>query len=151
MKPRILFSLLGIFVPVLSAATVTVESPWVRATVPGQSATGAYMTLRSSGNAAVVGVTTPVAGLANIHQMTLEGGVMKMRELKRLSLPAGKPVELKSGSYHIMIMDLKQSLSAGDSVPLTLRIESGGMMENLEVKAAVRALGVEAEGHHHHH
>ena len=132
-------------------AAVTVESPWVRATVPGQSATGAYMVLRSSEDAVLTGVMTPVAGVADVHQMTLEGGVMKMRTIQRLALPAGKSVELKSGGYHIMIMDMKRPLSVGDIVPLTLSIEGGGRTQKVEVKAEVRALGDVAEGHHHHH
>lgn len=137
------------------SAAVTVESAWVRATVPGQTASGAYMKLRSSDNAALVKIATPAAGVADLHQMSLEGGVMKMRPLTRLPLPAGKTVELKSGGYHIMLMDLKRPLIRGDHVPMTLSIVGGdGKAQMVEVQAEVRdltAMSVEEHQHHHHH
>ena len=147
------FALLGGCVSV--SAAVTVESAWVRATVPGQTASGAYMKLRSSDNAALVKIATPTAGVADLHQMSLEGGVMKMRPLTRLPLPAGKTVELKSGGYHIMLMDLKRPLSKGDHVPMILSIEGGdGKTQKLEVQAEVRDLtampGEDHQQHHHH-
>lgn len=153
MKHRMPLACFALVASLTVQAGVTVESAWVRATVPGQAATGAYLSLRSSGSAALVGVSSPVAAVADLHQMTLEGGVMKMRALPRLVLPAGKAVELKPGGYHIMLMDLKRPMVAGESVPLTLRIESAeGRTESIEVKAEVRALAaMPAEGRQHHH
>lgn len=153
MKHRIQIACFALVASFAVQAGVTVESAWVRATVPGQATTGAYMSLRSSEAATLVGVASPVAAVADLHQMTLEGGVMKMRALPRLVLPAGKAVELKPGSYHIMLMDLKRPLSAGEGVPLTLRIETvGGRTKNVEVQAEVRGLAaMPVEGHQHHH
>ncbi len=89
----------------------------------------------------LVSATSPVAGVVEIHEMVMDGNVMKMRAVTGLELPAGKAVELKPGGYHVMLMDLKQELKAGESVPLTLVIEgAGGKRETLEVKAPVRAL-----------
>ena len=149
---RMLFALAVPALALSANAAVTIESAWVRATVPGQSASGAYMTLRSSTDVVLTGVSTPVAGMAELHQMTLEGGVMKMRALPRLPLPAGKAVELKSGGYHIMLMDLKRPLNRGDTVPLTLSVEGPGRKtEKVEVKAEVRDLtAMPAEEHMHH-
>jgi copper(I)-binding protein len=136
-----------------ASAAVSVESAWVRATVPGQTASGAFMRLRSSVNVVLVSVSTPAAGMADLHQMSLEGGVMKMRALTRLPLPAGKTVELKSGGYHIMLLDLKHPLNKGDRVPLILGFEGGDRkIQKLEVQAEVRDLtAMPAEGHQHHH
>jgi hypothetical protein len=84
-----------------------------------------------------------VAGIVEIHEMAMEGNVMKMRALPAgLDLPAGKSVELKPGGYHVMLMDLKKELKAGDTVPVTLVIEGADKKrETVEIKAPVRALG----------
>ncbi|QDX79912.1 hypothetical protein B9N43_00775 [Denitratisoma sp. DHT3] len=132
------------------AADVEVKEAWARPTVQGQQATGAFMTLVSKGGAALVGVASPVAGIAEIHEMRLEGGVMKMRPLPRLELEAGKPRVLGPGSYHVMLMDLKRPLVKGETVPMTLKLEAGGKPETLEIKAEVRDPAMPAAGHHHH-
>jgi copper(I)-binding protein len=123
------------------AQTVTIGSPWVRGTVSGQKATGAFMELTSSSDAALVSVTTPIAGSVEVHETRIEDEVMRMHPIRRLSLPAGKTVQLKPGSYHVMLMDLKQALNKGDIVPLTLHIENNdGKLQTLEVRAEVRDL-----------
>ena len=133
-------------------AGVVVETPWVRGTVEGQQASGAFMVLRSTANVVVVGVSTPVAGVAEIHEMTLEGGVMKMRPAPRLVLPAGEVVELKPGGYHVMLMNLKQSLKKGEIVPMTLTVETANKkIEKIEVKAEVRDLTAMPSEHEQHH
>ena len=142
------------------AQNVAVSGAWVRATVAGQGASGAFMELTARDNAALVGVSSPVAGVAELHEMIMDSGVMKMRALPRLELPAGKTVVLKSGSYHIMLMNLKQPLRKGESVPLTLQIEGKDKkLSALEVKAEVRDLTAsasssgavpEASAHAHH-
>jgi copper(I)-binding protein len=121
----------------------TVSHAWVRGTVPQQQASGAFMQITSAAGGRLVAVSTPVAGVAEVHEMKMaDGGVMKMAAVAALELPAGKTIELKPGGYHIMLMNLKQQLKAGDSVPLTLTIEGpGGRRETLQVSAPVKALG----------
>jgi copper(I)-binding protein len=120
-------------------AQVTVTDPWIRGTVPGQMATGAFMKLKSASNARLVEARSPVAGVVEIHEMAMENNVMKMRAIPALDLPAGRSVELKPGGYHVMLMDLKRQVKEGETVPVTLVIESGGKRETIEVQAPVRA------------
>lgn len=123
---------------VLHAQTVEVSDAWVRATVQGQTATGAFMKLTSKEGAKLVGAASPVAEVVEVHEMRLEGDVMKMRAAPVIELPAGKTVELKPGSYHVMLMDLKSPLKQGDTVPLTLTIKDArGAERKVEVRAPV--------------
>ena len=122
-----------------AAAQVTVTEPWVRGTVQGQMATGAFMKLQSAKEAKLIEAASPVASVVEIHEMALENNVMRMRAVKSLALPAGRTVELKPGGYHVMLMDLKQQMKEGETVPVTLVVESGGKRETIEVKAPVRA------------
>ena len=103
-----------------SWAQVKVDNAWARATVQGQKATGAFMTLTAPQATRLVAVSTPVAGVAEIHEMKMDAGVMKMRAMTALELPAKQAVELKPGSYHLMLMDLKAPLAKDGSVALTL-------------------------------
>ncbi len=104
-----------------SAQVVDVQNAWARATVQGQKATGAFMLLKSPAETTLVGVRSSVAGVAEVHEMKMEGDVMRMRALpKGLDLPAGKAVELKPGGYHLMLMDLKLPLLKDTTIPLTL-------------------------------
>ena len=124
-----------------AAAQVAVADPWVRGTVAGQKATGAFMQLKSANDAALVGAASPVAKIVEIHQMKMDGGVMKMSAVDRLPLPAGKPVDLKPGGYHVMLMDLTQQLKEGQNVPVTLTIEDkAGKKTTVEVTAVVKPL-----------
>lgn len=136
---------LGLLAAVAQAqaqAQTGVADVWVRGTVPQQQGTGAFMRITSAQGARLVGVQSPVAAIAEIHEMKMDGGVMKMAAVPGLDLPAGKTVELKPGGYHLMLMGLKQQLKAGDQVPLTLTIEGpGGQKETLELKLPVRPLG----------
>jgi periplasmic copper chaperone A len=123
-------------------AQTTVKDVWVRGTVAQQKASGAFLHITSPQGGKLLSVSSPVAGVAEIHEMAMDGTTMRMRALPSLELPAGKTVELKPGGFHLMLMDLKQQLKAGDSVPLTLVIEGkDGKRETLELKAPVRALG----------
>jgi len=140
-----------------AAADVNAAGAWVRGTVPGQTATGAYFDLSSRVDATLVGASSPVAGVVEIHEMRMDGQVMKMRPVPRLDLPAGKTVHLDDrGGYHVMLMDLKRPLGKGDVVPLTLKLEIGKKSESLTVQAPVRPLGeaddaeAAAPAHHHH-
>ncbi|MCX7144704.1 MAG: copper chaperone PCu(A)C [Sulfuritalea sp.] len=123
-------------------AQVTVKDPWVRATVSQQMATGAFMQITSAQDARLVEVKSPVAGIIEIHEMAMDKDVMKMRALPNgLDLPAGKTVELKSGGYHVMLMDLKRQMKEGDSVPMTLVVEGKDKKRTtIEVKAPVKPL-----------
>jgi copper(I)-binding protein len=142
-------SLLCLALPVF--AQVTVGDPWVRATVPAQKATGAFMQLTSVQEARLVQVQSKVAGLVQVHEMSMDGGVMKMRELdKGLALPAGKIVELKPGGYLVMLMDLKAQVKEGDNVPLTLVIQDkDGKRSTMDVTAPARALSASASPKDH--
>jgi periplasmic copper chaperone A len=133
-------------------AQTTVQDGWVRGTVPQQKATGAFARITSATGGKLVGASSPVAGVVEIHEMTMDGSVMKMRAVPALDLPAGRTVELRPGGYHVMLMDLKQPLQAGDTVPLTLVVESaGGKRETLALKLPVRALGAAAADPHGGH
>ena len=101
-------------------AQVTVADPWIRATVPAQKTAGAFMQLRSPKATRLVDVQSPVAGRAEIHQMDMQGQTMRMQKVDGIDLPAGQPVNLSSGGYHVMLFDLKQQLKEGEQVPLTL-------------------------------
>ena len=134
---------------VAAHAQVTVKDPWVRGTVAQQSATGAFMSLTADADARLVSAASPAAAVVEIHEMAMDGGVMKMRAVPALALPAGKAVELKPGGYHVMLIDLKKPLSTGDVVPITLTIEKSGQRSTVEVKAPVRALTTGAPGGGH--
>lgn len=123
-------------------AQVDVQDAWVRATVPHQKTTGAFMTLVATQDSKLVAATSPLAGVAEVHEMAMQDNVMRMRHVPEVALPAGQPVELKPGGYHVMLMDLKQQVKDGDVVPLTLTIErKDGKREQLQVQARVRPLG----------
>ena len=130
---------------------VEVQGAWVRASVPGQAGTGAFMQLRAREGARLVGVSSPVAGVAEVHEMRLEGDVMRMRAVPGLDLPAGKTVALKPGGYHLMLLDLKSTLVKDSSVPLTLSFtDAKGQRSQLELKVPVMA-AAPAGAHHGAH
>ena len=131
------------------AAEVSVSDAWARATMPGQKVAGVYMTITSVAPARLVAVETPAARVAEIHEMRNDGGVMKMRRMDGLTLPAGEPVALAPGGFHIMLMDIKQPLAVGQEIALTLVVEAGGTRQSIPVKAPVKAVGA-AAGHEHH-
>ena len=122
-------------------AQVSVKDPWVRATVPQQKATGAFMQITSSAAAKLIEVKSPIAGVVELHEMKMDNNIMKMRAIGGLDLPAGRSVEFKPGGYHVMLMDLKVQVKEGDIVPLTLVFEGADKKrETLEIRAPARAL-----------
>lgn len=124
-----------------ASAAVTVTEAWVRGTVPGQSTTGGYLTLRSSEDAKLVAVATPAARRAEIHSSEMKGGVMRMRPVASVPLPAGRDVPIQ-GDLHLMLVDVTHALGAGEVVPLTLTVEDAhGKRSKVEVRAPVRPLG----------
>lgn len=121
--------------------TVAIDDAWVRATVPTQQATGAFMRLTSPANAKLVGAKSPAAKVVEVHEMAMQNDVMKMRQIPAIDLPAGTPVELKPGGYHIMLMGLTRPLNAGEKVPVTLIFEDAAKKQSdATVQAEVRAL-----------
>ena len=132
-------------------ADVTVKDAWVRGTTPAQKATGAFLQITSSDAAALLSASSPLAGVVEIHTMRMEDGVMKMRPIAKLDLPAGKGVTLAPGGNHIMLMDLKQQMKKGDVVPITLKIEGKDkQVQTFEIKAEVRDLAAPATMDHGH-
>jgi periplasmic copper chaperone A len=135
-------------------AQTAVKDAWIRGTVAQQKATGMFATVTSTKGGTLVSASSPVAGVVEIHEMSMDGNVMKMRALEKgLPLPAGKTVELKPGGFHVMLMDLKKALPAGETVPVTLVIEAADKSrETLELKVPVKALNTssgEHKGHKH--
>jgi copper(I)-binding protein len=124
------------------AQTVSVADSWVRAAVRGQMATGAFMSLTAKENTRLVSVSSPVAGVAQIHEMKMDKDVMKMTALPNgLELPAGQTIELKPGGYHIMLMDLKAPITTDSTVPLTLTFQdAAGRPSTVELKLPVKTM-----------
>ena len=129
---------LGSMAVLAQTVAVKVEGAWARATVQGQMGTGAFMSLTAKEGTTLVGVSTPVAGVAEVHEMKMEGDIMKMRAMPVLDLPAGKKVDLKPGGYHVMLMDLKAPLAKDSTVPMTLLFKNAkGVQSKLELKLPV--------------
>jgi len=137
------------------AQSVEVKDAWVRATVQDQKATGAFMTLTAKSDTTLIGVSSSVAGLAQVHEMKMSGSVMQMRALTEgLRLPAGKAVELKPGSFHLMLMDLNVPLQKDTTIPVTLRLKDAkGVESTLEIRVPVSTTAPKGDkdGHMHIH
>ena len=124
-----------------------IEHPYVRATAPGQKAAGGFMKIENKGAAdQLIAVSSPVAGEMQLHTMAMDGNVMKMREVKAIDVPANGSVELKPGGLHLMFMDIKSPLKAGESVPVKLKFQKAG---EVEIKVPVREMG-SGSGHMKH-
>lgn len=140
-------ALLGLAVvsfKVLSDEPITVTDAWVRATAPGQSVTGAFLAITSPERAKITGVQSEAAESAEMHVSQLDNGVMKMREVRKIDVPAGQTLHFAPGGYHIMLIDLKRSLTPGDKVPLAIRLERADKSEvEVSFDATVRAIGDE--------
>jgi len=123
----------------VSAQTVEVKDAWVRTSVPGQKATGAFMKITARDGARLVAASSPLAGVTEVHEMKMDGNIMKMRAVEGgLELPAGKTVELKPGGFHVMLMDLKAALPKDGTVPLTLVFKDAkGVESRMELKVPV--------------
>lgn len=126
-------------------AQVAVDAPWVRASVPQQTATGAFMRLTASRDLRLIGARSDIAQNTEVHEMAMQGQMMRMREVAAVPLPRGQAVALAPGGYHVMLIGLKRPLSAGDQVALTLVFEdAGGKRSEQTVQAPVRPLGAGA-------
>jgi periplasmic copper chaperone A len=129
-----------------SSGPISIEKPFSRATPGGSKAGAGYMTIVNKGGQAdrLVSVSSPAAGKVEIHEMTMQDGVMKMRELANgLPIEAGKSASLAPHGTHLMMMDLKAPLKEGDKVPLTLNFEKAG---KIEVTLDVQAIGAQQPG-----
>ena len=113
-----------------TAAPVTVDGAWVRASVQGQKATGAFMRLTASEATRLVGAASPAAGVTEVHEMKMEGDVMKMSEVPGgIVIPPGATVELKPKSLHVMFMGLKAPVKEGETIAGTLTFEKAGTVD----------------------
>ena len=132
-----------------------VETPWARPTVQGQAAGGGF--LRIVGGAAsdtLLGASADIAGRVELHSMSMEGDVMRMRQVDKIAVPAGQTIELKPGGLHVMFMDLKTPLKTGLSFPLTLNFEKAGAVKvDVRVQPSAPAGAAAAKPHagHDHH
>lgn len=133
-----------------AAQPASVKDAWVRAPAPGQKVAGAYMEITGVTPVWLIAVASPVAARAELHSMTMEGNVMRMRTIEKLELPRGRAVKLAPGGLHIMLIDLKHTLKPGDKVPITLTVlrEDLNSRAVIAVQAEVRQIA-EAKGHHH--
>jgi len=130
------------------AQNVDIRDAWIRTSVPGQKATGAFMKITAKDGTKLVGAASPAAGVAEVHEMKMEGDVMKMRAVSGgLDIAAGKTVELKPGGYHVMLMDLKAALVKDSTVPLTLTFKDArGAESKVELKVQVVTTAPAAAG-----
>lgn len=122
-------------------STVNVKNPWVRATVGPQKSTGAFMQIECKSSLSLVRVESDVAAMVEIHEMKMENGIMKMREVERLECAAGKLTELSPGGFHIMLMNVHKPVKEGDQVQLQLVFEDKQAKQSrVKVVAPAKAL-----------
>jgi copper(I)-binding protein len=133
-----------------AADGIAVTGAWARATAPGQKTGAVYLELKSTQDAALVGAESPAARKIELHSTTLDSGVMRMRPLARIELPANATVRIAPGGFHLMLVDLRQPLHPGDRLQVTLIIERGGARSRVAVTAEVRAPGDTGHGAHVH-
>ena len=121
------------------AQNIDIKDAWIRTSVPGQKATGAFMKISAKDSVKLVGASSPAAGVTEVHEMKMEGDVMKMRAIPGgLDIAAGKTVELKPGGYHVMLMDLKATLQKDSTIALTLVFKDAkGAQSKVELKVPV--------------
>jgi len=135
-----------------AADSVSIENAWVRPTTPGQDVGAAYMSFNSKQDVTLISVSSDATKSVEIHSMSMQNGVMKMRMLEKLAIKAGKPYKLEPGGFHLMLFDLKKPLAAGQYVNFELTFSAG----NTEFKQSIRAPikmpdDVEGQDHSHHH
>jgi copper(I)-binding protein len=124
----------------LTVSDLIVSAAWARPSVPGQDIAAVYLTIKSAEGATLIGVRSGAAGVVQIHDMTMDGNVMRMRELDRLPLPAGQAVRLQPGGAHLMMLGLKEALKPGDRVRLSLSLlDRSGAKSVASVDVPVRA------------
>ena len=125
----------------VAAPWVQVDSAWVRPMVPGQTATGGFMVLTARQALTLEGFSMTRAGVPELHEMTMDGQVMRMRAIPSLALPAGQAVVLRPGGHHLMLTQLQESLKAGDVLSLTLKLRTA------DGKAVTQTVNVPVQAH----
>ncbi len=121
-------------------AAVEITEAWARATPPGQEVGAAYMNLKSDQAARLVGASSPIADSIEIHEMSMKNGVMQMRMMQTMPLPAGKVVKLAPGGFHLMLFDLKTPLKAGESIEIELALKDAkGKIRKQKVSLPVKS------------
>jgi periplasmic copper chaperone A len=128
-----------------SVGSIKIEHAYTRATAPGQQAAGGFLKIENKGAAdQLISASSPIAGDVQLHEMAMDGNVMKMRQVKDIPVPADGAVELKPGGYHLMFLNLKGPFNAGQTVPVKLRFAKAG---EVEVKLPVNAVGAMHDKH----
>ncbi|MDD5365112.1 MAG: copper chaperone PCu(A)C [Gallionellaceae bacterium] len=141
MKAVIALSALLFSLPAL-ADTVKVDNAWVRATAPGQQVAGAFLDLTADADMTLVGAASPAAKVVQLHTMTMDNGMMVMRQLKEVVLAKGKTVSLKPGGMHVMLIDLNGPIKEGSKTPVTLIVRGAdGKEQKVTVEMEARAVG----------
>ena len=126
-------------------SSLQIDNAYTRATAPGQQVAGGFMKIENKGAAdQLISASSPAAGEVQLHEMAMEGNVMKMRQLKDIPVPAGGAVELKPGGLHLMLMNIKTPLAAGETIPVKLKFAKAG---EVEVKFQVNSMGAGAVKH----
>lgn len=137
-------------IPVAAAQDVVIHNAWTRATVPGQQTAGIYLEIRSSSDAVLVGVQSARAKKAELHETRMESGVMKMRAVSKVALPAGKTVKFAPGGLHVMLSGLERPLAANETITLEVIVERGrGVASRVNVEVAVRGVAGSDRSHAH--
>lgn len=135
----------GVFAQSASVGSIKIENGFTRATAPGQQVAGGFLKIDNKGAAdQLLSASSPAAGDVQLHEMAMEGNVMKMRQVKDIAVPANGSVELKPGGYHLMFMNLKGPFVAGQTVPVKLKFAKAG---EVEVKLPVNAAGAMHDMH----
>jgi copper(I)-binding protein len=129
---------------------ITVTGAWARATAPGQQVAGIYFDILSRANARLVGLQSPAADRGELHEMRMDDGIMRMRRLDAIALPAGEKIQLKPAGLHAMLFGLKQPLRAGDNLPITLAIVDAKGVQ-LSIRAEVQVRNLDGTDPHQRH
>jgi len=149
---KYLLSIMLVFFTTVASAEIIIKDAWVRTTVAEQKVTGAFMQIASDKAVRLISVNSSAAEATELHEMSMKSDVMKMRQINELVIDAGKSVELKPGSYHIMLMNLKKPVQAGSTVNLDLEfLDAAGKKQIVKVKAEARTTMKEDKGHTNHH
>jgi len=111
--------------------SLKIDHPFARATPPGAKTGGVFVTVENTGSQSdrLMSVSSPVAGVAELHEMSVDAGVMRMRGVAALEVKPGETLQLKPGGYHVMLSELRQPLKVGDRFPMTLKFQNAGAVE----------------------
>jgi periplasmic copper chaperone A len=134
------------------AGDVVVSGAWARATAPGQTDAAVQFSIVSQQDVWLLNISSPVAESVELHTMKQESGMMKMRRIPSLPLPAGRQIDLGVAGTHVMLIKLKHPLKEGDSIPLAITVQhTDSQRETVNVQAEIRPLTTASDKHEHHH